>query len=373
MTLRDRIMAVYQGKTPDIVPCMLDLSHWFYHRKKLPWDLSVAYLEPERELIDYHKSAGVGFYMPNLGSFYSAVDAGDVRSTTEKIYRNGSPEIIWRIETPVGSIERARSWEETTYAWAISKWGIRDETDMRVLQYAMSRRRFEPHWERYREWDEYVGDDGVVYLSAGYSAIGYLMHYWMGIERLVYATADYPETLHEVVGAINENILELVDLICESPAAIIMMGDNFSSDIQPPGFFKEWSRPFYAEAIRRFHRAGKKVAVHIDGKLKGALQMFREIGADCADAVTPMPMGDLDASECRAEAGEEFILSGGVSPELWLPGVPRGQFEQKVLEWLEQRAVSPRIIAAAGDQVPPGAEEERIAVMRNLVEEYGRF
>ena len=54
MTPRERILAVYQGKTPDVVPYMLDLSHWFYHKNRLPWDLSKAYEEPERDLIDYH-------------------------------------------------------------------------------------------------------------------------------------------------------------------------------------------------------------------------------------------------------------------------------------------------------------------------------
>ena len=48
MTLRERILAVYRGETPDVVPYMLDLSHWFYHRHRLPWDLSQAYVEPER-------------------------------------------------------------------------------------------------------------------------------------------------------------------------------------------------------------------------------------------------------------------------------------------------------------------------------------
>ena len=33
MTLRERILAVYRGETPDVVPYMLDLSHWFYHKK----------------------------------------------------------------------------------------------------------------------------------------------------------------------------------------------------------------------------------------------------------------------------------------------------------------------------------------------------
>ncbi len=78
LTTRERILSVYRGETPDVVPYMLDLSHWFYHRNRMPWDLSIAYDEPERELISYHKEAGAGFYMPNLGSFYSVTYADDV-------------------------------------------------------------------------------------------------------------------------------------------------------------------------------------------------------------------------------------------------------------------------------------------------------
>ena len=51
MTQRDRILAVYRGEQPDVVPFMLDLSHWFYHREKRAWDLSLSYVSPERDLI----------------------------------------------------------------------------------------------------------------------------------------------------------------------------------------------------------------------------------------------------------------------------------------------------------------------------------
>ena len=151
------------------------------------------------------------------------------------------------------------------------------------------------------------------------------------------------------------------------------MGDNFSSDVQPPRFFDTWSRPFYEEAIRRLHAAGKFVAVHIDGKLRGAIGMIRDAGADCADAVTPAPMGDLTPSQCRDEAGPDFILSGGVPPNLWLPNVDIETFKRSVLDWLALKDRSPRLIANAGDQVPPGADEDRIRIMRDLVEEHGRY
>ena len=248
-----------------------------------------------------------------------------------------------------------RRWEEVTYAWGIPSWQVRTQDDLRVLACALKDRTFTPRWDRYRAWTQCVGDSGVVYLPFGYSAMGQLLNYWLGVEGTVFAVADWPETVREAVDAINANNLACIDLLATSPAEIVIMGDNFSSDLQPPSFFAEWSQAFYTEAVRRLHAAGKYVAVHIDGRLRGALAMIRDTGADCADAVTPAPMGDLTAAQCRDEAGPAFILSGGVSPDLWLPTTSLARFKQAILDWLALRKVSPRLIASAGDQVPPGA------------------
>lgn len=373
MTIRDQILAVYRGQTPDVVPCMLDLSHWFYHRNKMPWDLSRTYDKPERELIDYHRSKGIGFYLPNLASFFSVKHRPDVQVEILKDQTNGHPRITWRYTTPLGSIERSRVWDEITYSWHIENWGVKTEQDLRVLAYALSDRMFVPAWQKYEDWRNYIGDIGVVYLVAGYSGMGQLLNYWMGIEGTIYAVADWPATVREVVDKINGSNLPLIDILAASPAEIICMGDNFSSDIQPPGFFNEWSRAYYAEAIRRLHTAGKHVAVHIDGRLRGALKMISAAGADCADAITPKPMGDLTPEQCFEESGENFILSGGVSPDLWLANRPIAEFKQAVLRWLDLARRGARIIANAGDQVPPGADEGRIALMRDLVEKHGRL
>src|SRR5512141_157051 len=168
MTQRERILAVYRGEQPDVIPFMLDLSHWFYHREKRAWDLSASYLEPEHELIACHRRLKAGFYLPNLASFYSVTYPEDVKVTTEKRLSDGVPEILWRMETRSGCIERTRVWQEQTYSWPISHWGFSDEAGLRVFREAMSRRRFVPHWERFRQWDACVGDLGVVYLPFGY-------------------------------------------------------------------------------------------------------------------------------------------------------------------------------------------------------------
>jgi len=373
MTIRERILAVYQGKTPDCVPFMLDLCHWFYHRHRQSWDLSRSYEKPETELIRYHQKVGAGFYLPNLGDFFSVDYGPHVQTETRKETTPEGERITWRLTTPSGSIERVRMWEEASYSWAIRDWGVQNESDLRILGEALANRTFSPRWDRYDAWLKEVGDVGVAYLNTGYSGMGYLLSLWMGIEGGTFAAADYPSTVREVVDQINASNLRLIDLFAQSPAEVILMGDNFSSDVQPPRFFKEWSHAYYAEAIRRLHAAGKRVMVHIDGRLRGALRMIREAGADGADAVTPKPMGDLSPRECREEAGDQFILSGGVAPNLWLPEVDIETFRKAVLAWLELKKKGPHLIANAGDQVPPNAVEERIEIMRDMVEKHGRF
>jgi hypothetical protein len=371
MTLRERIEFVYRGETPDVVPFLLDLSHWFYHRHRISWDLSRAYEAPERDLIACNREHGAGFYMPNLGAFFRSDFPDDVRAETVKSADGQS--ITWSLETRRGRIERTRVWEEDSYSWGIRTWGLKDEDGLRVLAEALENRTYAFLPEKYAAWEEEIGDGGVCYVGTGYSAIGQLLNYWMGIEGTMFACYDWPETVRDFVERVNANQLALIDELAASPARFIMMGDNFSSDVQPPSFFEAWSRDYYVEAVRRLHAAGKFVAVHIDGRLGGAIRMIRETGADAADAVTPAPMGDLTPEACRSEAGPDFILSGGVPPDLWLPDVPLAAFEASVRSWLKLKAASPRLIAAAGDQVPPGAAEERIDVMREIVETEGRY
>jgi len=373
MTKRERILAVYRGTTPDVVPYMLDLSHWFYHKTRAPWDLSVAYLKPESELIEHHRRMGVGFYLPNLASFFNVAYADDVNATVMRAETNTGPEITWKLETPLGTISRVRKWEESSYSWAIADRALKTEQDLRVLGHALGSRQFSPAWERYHEWIKEVGELGVVYISPGYSAMGELLSLWMGIEATMYAVMDWTSTVEEVMKRANTAWLRQIDLLAQSPAEIVLLGDNFSSDVQSPRFFNTWSRSWYAEAVRRLHAAGKFVAVHVDGRLKGLLRVFAEIGVDCIDATTPKPMGDLSPHECRNEAGPRLILSGGIPPNLWTPDVTDAVFEKAVMDWLELRKQSPRLIANAGDQVPPGACEHRISRMRDLVEKHGRY
>ena len=379
MNERERILAVANGEKPDRVPFMLDLSHYFYHKYQKDWDLCHGYAEPEKELIDFNRSMGAGFYMPNQAVFFKAHYDSTVKAGAVREIVNGSPEITWTFETPVGKIERKRRFMQGSYSWAINKWGVEDEKDLEVLKYAMTHVSYEPLPENYRAWADYTGDDGVVYLSPGYSAMGHLLHYWMGVENTVYASYDFEDELKDCVDSINVKIRELISmLVSEYDAPIICLGDNFSSDVQPRAFFDRWSRDHYEKAFAIIHEGKRKAAVHIDGKLTGAITMLREAGADIIDAVTPGTVGGISALEARKEAdlgktvlGGELVLSGGIPNELWYERTDMADFEKAVTDWTEIAVSHGAMIAAAGDQVPPGADEKRIRRMSEIIHALG--
>lgn len=374
MTPRERILAVYNGEVPDRVPYMLDLSHYYLHKYNLPWDLCNGYPKPDTGLMDFTKKMGAAFYCPQQTHFWDVTLGEDVKSTAQTRVVDGVPEIVWRFETPVGSIERIRVWEQGSYSWAIKKWGVTDEKDLAVLAYAMSSRRYRAIPQNYKDWADYIGEDGLVYLNSGYSAMGYLLNYWMGVENTVYAAYDFEEELDDCVRRINDNNLQQIEMMASQfDAPVIIMGDNFSSDVQSPNFFARWSKDYYAKAYEIIHSYGKKVAVHVDGKLKGAIKMMKEIGVDCIDAVTPGSVGGCTPMQAREEAGHDLILSGGIPNELWYDYSELSDFEKAVTDWLALKEVSPALIMAAGDQVPPGAEESRILRLGELVAEYGNY
>lgn len=59
--------------------------------------------------------------------------------------------------------------------------------------------------------------------------------------------------------------------------------------------------------------------------------------------------------------------------DLWLLTALLDDFKPAVLDWLKLCHRRLRLIAGVGDQVPSHTDEDRIRIMRDMVEEYGRY
>ena len=368
MTPNERVRAVYQGRTPDQVPLLLDLSHWYKKNRNVFFNLS-GFTEVEQGLVELHQQVGAVCYC-EMGGFYSLY-TDDPEVTLESCTEHGV--FTTRITTPLGTIHEERVFNPDSYSYGIRKYLLECPDEFPIVEFLMARLRCRPNWDLFRAWQESLGELAYPYAQLPYSGSGYLMSRYMGVEHTVFAVRDEPERVQRLVRAINACNLRVLDALLDGPFETLLISDNYDSNVQTSAFFDAYVRDYYTEVAQRLHAKGKYLAVHVDGESRGVLRWLAECRVDCADAVTPQPMFALTPSQMRAEAGPDLVLSGGIPATVFGETGSDAKFVECVRRWLDTRLVSPRLIMAAGDQVPPDAPWHRIALLPELVAEYGRY
>jgi len=368
MLPNERVRAVYEGKKPDQVPLLLDLSHWYKKNRNVPFNLS-GFTEVEQGLVDLHKQIGAVAYC-EMGDFYE-LSADDPGIKLESRTDHGV--FTTRITTPLGTIHEERVFSSDSYSYGIRKNMLQSTDEFPIVEYLMERLHCRPKWELYRSWQESLGALAYPYAQLPYSGSGYLMARYMGVEKTVYAILDEPERVRRLIQTVNACNLRILDAILTGPFETLLISDNYDSNVQTKVFFDTYVRDYYTEVARRLHANGKYLAVHVDGESRGVLGWLAECGVDCADAVTPAPMFAHTPAQMRAEAGLDLILSGGIPATVFGATGSDTAFVECVKRWLDTRLVSPRLIMAAGDQVPTDAPFHRIAMLLELVAKYGGF
>ena len=368
MKPNERVQAVYRGQTPDQVPLILDLSHWYKKNMDTGFNLA-GYTEVEQGLVDLHKRLGAVAYV-EMGAFYDlSADDPDVSIETN----TGDGVFTTRITTPAGSLHEERVFNPASYSYGIRKHLLESTDDFPIVECLMERLQCRPRWERLQQWRDALGDLAYPYVQLPYSGFGYLIARNFGVENTVFAVLDKPDRVQHLVDTINACNLRILDTIIDGPFETLFLSDNYDSNVQTKDFFDRYVRDYYTEVAHRLHEKGKYLAVHVDGESRGVLSWLTECGVDCADALTPAPMFSLTPEQMRDQAGPDLILSGGIPATIFGPEATDDEFEESVKRWLDTRHNSPRLMMAAGDQVPPEAQYDRIARLPELVARYGRY
>lgn len=358
MTPRQRLLAVYRGQTPDRVPALADLSYWYAAHgggKFIPGHTDGANNDKIPRLLELHRQTGAAIHL-NLGSFYDEYYDETVRVSSGvdgELYRH-------RFDTPVGSAEEVRQWSDTTFSWPIVQHMVKEVADLQVIRYIFEHVSYTARWDAFREVDKLVGDIGLPLVQVPYTGMGFLISRYAGVERTVMLAMDEPEEMEQTVATINAAHEQVMRLMADGPSEVLFHSDNLSADVQCPRWLERYSGSYYRCMAQIAHEHGKPLVTHIDGRLRGLLRAVGQMSIDGADAVTPAPWGDLTPQQCRDEAGSKLVLSGGVPPSSFLPGVPMKVLDEQIEAWLALRYQSPALILAPGDQLPPDGELDRV-------------
>ena len=96
----------------------------------------------------------------------------------------------------------------------------------------------------------------------------------------------------------------------DSPAEVLMIPENLSSEMVGPDLFKLYMYDYQKEWTAKIRDAGKYSFIHIDGTLGGLLEHEAAVGFSVLEALTPYPVGDVRFEELESLAGIQKVFSG---------------------------------------------------------------
>jgi hypothetical protein len=363
MNERERALAVLSGRKPDLIPWYADLAYWTTY-------LNTDHLMPAKYkgdgMYQLNRDLGTGFYLQGFFPFQ------EIHDYEETIERQGNARIT-RINTPYGEIRQVEAWIPEAYCWAWPEKYVKSWRDLKALQHVFEHTHYEPDYQLAADRYDLIGDNGVVLCYLPRSPFMVTTVLLAGIEAVAFAIADARDEFDETMAVLTQNLDVASDLAVNSPAECLMIPDNISSEVVGKNLYARYVRPFHAKWTTRIRDAGKISCVHIDGTLSGLVREISDAGFDFLEAMTPHPVGDIPVEEWKNWINDKAVMWGGIPGVYFTDLVSDQEFDAFVIRLLETMTSEPRYVLGVADQVPPQSRWERIARVRPLVEEYGRY
>ena len=133
MNLLERLLAVFSGEKPDVMPWFADLTYW-YRARLYHSDLPTKYLG-EKGRIRLYRDLGCGaheelYNLPGTVAYYGVKHVRSVETL-----RDGTTISEETYKTPVGSIKSVTKFVPKSVSSAHIKYAVENRRDLRVLQY----------------------------------------------------------------------------------------------------------------------------------------------------------------------------------------------------------------------------------------------
>ena len=354
MTLSENLFAALAGKPHDDIPFFADLS-WHYAAMEAQNRLDVRYQGPDGYL-RYHTDLGVGvcFYAP----FLWQTEYTDVKVTVKE--SNGRRTMTYT--TTKGELRQIDDYIPGANTYGIREHFIKNIEDLRIMTYIAEDARHTANFAPYLETAALWEDRGVAVAMAPVcvSPLQSMLTRWAGVESTYEILADDGDEAMELFKRISTADDPIYKILADSPAGYIEFPENLSSEITGVYNFKKYNAPIYKERIDLLQKAGKYVGIHIDGTLRGCLELLAECGFDAAESVTPAPTGDISLDALRTKAGD-IVIWGGIPGALFSPLFVEDVFKKHIDDIIHNFGQDTRFVLGVADQVPPDGLLSRVA------------
>jgi uroporphyrinogen-III decarboxylase len=369
MTMRERQIAVLEGRPPDRIPWVPRLEIW-YTAHRLAGTLPARY--EHMTLRQIQKDLGVGTTGRTGRVFTTRL------TSVDRIERRDGLDCTTEYITPVGTVsEKSRRTPDLDRVGiqplVVEKLLKRPE-DYDVVRYMIEHTEYHPCYDEFLAYDREVGDDGLPMVSVGEVPFHHFLADLCGYEKAYLDLFDYPEKVEGLLQTMTDVYRERMwPVVARSPARLVLHGAHFASQTTPPSYFKRYITPYVQEFTSYMHAHGKSVAQHADNDTSEILGDLAEAGYDMQECFVTAPMVPCTLRQAREQWGESMIIFGGVPSVLLEPGVSDDEFEDYMDGLFRTIAPGGAFILGVADNVMPTSMVSRIARITEMVEERGAY
>lgn len=366
MTHRERILSMLQGKQPDQVPWCGDLDYWAN-------SLIIRGLKPpgfiqSNDYIQWHRDLDVGFYLQGYFPYKQIFENCEVVEWKEGNRR------YKEIRTSIGTVRECWEYIPTSFTEGPIEHFLKTEADLPVMKHIYENTRFEPDYDFAVKRLSQVGDQGVVLCYLPKSPFMHLLALEAGVMSVSMIAMTMPEEFMELLDVMKNAFDQAAQIAIDSPAEVLMIPENLSSEMVGPDFFELYMRAYQEQWTAKIKEAGKYSFIHIDGTMAGLLHQEASVGFSVLEALTPFPVGDLKWEELADFTGDsKSILWGGIPGVYFTANVSDQEFERHVKHVLGIMTKEPRYVLGVADQVPPDGLEKRVKRVAELVDQFGKY
>ncbi len=289
MTHRERVLSILKGEQPDSLPWFGDLDYWA--NSLIKRGIKPKGFIQSEAYIRWHRDLNVGYYLQGYFPYRQIMENCRVKAWNEGNRR------YKEITTPVGSVRECWEYIPGSFSEGPIEHFLKTEADLPVMTYIYEHSRFESDYEFAYERLKQVGDQGIVLCYLPKSPFMHLVALEAGIMSVTMIAMTMPGEFKKLLKVMKTAFDQAARIAVESPAEVLMIPENLSSEMVGPDFFEQYMRGYQEEWTTRIREAGKYSFIHIDGTLAGLLKQEASVGFSVLEALTPHPVGDLKWEE----------------------------------------------------------------------------
>jgi uroporphyrinogen-III decarboxylase len=369
MTSRERILAVINGEKPDRLPWAPLIGQYYVNSlKELGIDLediapkSVAKTDAIKRWVNLYEIEVPKYLGADIIYRHVMVYKIKYNKCEEFEEMDGDIRRVGYV-TPLGRIySEMKTGGGTEF---ITKYLVKSLDDIKIYSYLIDNTEIEVNYQDYKEFDEYIGDDGIATLTGPVTPLQELLQFKMGVEYTAYNIGDYPEEMEELMDKMHELNKKIYVALANCDALVTITYEDTSTTVLSKRWYKKYCINQLNDYTDILHGEGKIHIVHMCGKISKLTDMIAEGRMDGIDSVCPPSTGDLEPGDALQQLSGKIII-GGLEP----PALVRMSTEDAVkyaAEKIHQVGNRSNFILSTGDSTAACTPVENLKAISSLI------